>query len=159
MGHGFDDPHFAKQVCFFAPFWVSSPRTWDQHGEKNLFEHLFVLYEVPEFLFSEWFRESEVTRLKWLCWFIILGQGGSLKRASEFFDWSVPAKFSHYLYDAPSAASPTTSMSGCDSSSIRTPALRMAWSSARRMRMLAMATILPGGRGDLQSNPGSLPFV
>lgn len=98
---------FAKQVCLFAPFWVRSPRTWDKRGDSNLLDHLFVLHDVPGFLYSEWFRNPDVPRFKWLCWFILLGQGGSLKRAAELFRWRIPTRFQHYLRDAPSEASPT----------------------------------------------------
>jgi hypothetical protein len=75
-------PHLARYLCLFAPFWVRSPQTWNPSGETPLLDHLFVLHHVPGFLYPEWFRELEFPRLKWLYWFILLGQGGSLKRAA-----------------------------------------------------------------------------
>lgn len=38
------------EMLMLAPFWIQSPRTWNNKGEKSLFEHLFVKFEVPEFL-------------------------------------------------------------------------------------------------------------
>jgi len=100
-------PDFVTRVCMFAPFWVHSPRTWDARSGRPLVHHLFGLYDVPAFLASEWFRESEITRFKWLCWFILFAQGGSLKRAAHYFDWDVPAGFAHHLAAAPADLSPT----------------------------------------------------
>jgi hypothetical protein len=36
----------------------------------------------------------------------MLGQGGSLKRAAEFFHWIIPNRFQHYLQDVPPDVSP-----------------------------------------------------
>lgn len=74
--------------------------------ETGLLDHLFVLHAVPAFLYSEWFCEQDILRFKWLCWFILLAQGGSLKQAGELFGWRIAGKFQHYLQDAPPSASP-----------------------------------------------------
>jgi hypothetical protein len=116
-------PEAAKRVCLFAPFWRRSPQTWNPKGGTALLDHLFVHYPVPRFLYPEWSRdlypgwgayyaddEREVERetpgFKWLCWFILLGQGGSLRRAAEWFEWRIPARFQPGLYEAPCGASP-----------------------------------------------------
>lgn len=100
-------PDLAHSVCLFAPFWVRSPKTWDQNGSAAAFlDHIFTLYEVPRFLYSQWFRELNVARFKWLCWFIMLGQGGSLKRAGELFQWNIPNRFQFHLQNAPADATP-----------------------------------------------------
>jgi len=97
----------AQSVCLLAPFWVRSPQAWDQNGGEAAFlDHLFALYAVPRFLHSQWSRELDASRLKWLCWFIVLGQGGSLKRVGELFQWNISNRFQHYLYDVPAKASP-----------------------------------------------------
>lgn len=107
VGIQFQSPHLAKRICLFAPFWVHEPQTWDQNGDAKAFlNHLFTFYAVPEFLYSEWFRELDGPRFKWLCWFLVLGQGGSLKRAGELFRWLVPGRFQYYLGYAPAHASP-----------------------------------------------------
>jgi hypothetical protein len=100
-------PNLAQSVCLFSPFWVRSPRTWDQNGGEAAFlDHLFTLYEVPRFLYSEWVRQLDISRSKWLCWFIVMGQGGSLKRAGELFGWRIPNRFQVHLHGAPVEASP-----------------------------------------------------
>ncbi|MGO8753176.1 MAG: PcfJ domain-containing protein [Thermoguttaceae bacterium] len=97
-------PHLA--ICLFSPFWVRSPLTWKQGDEISLLDHLFVEHDVPAFLYSEWFREP-VPRFKWLCWFILIARGASLKRAAGLFQWNIPRRFQHLLLDAPCDASPT----------------------------------------------------
>jgi len=105
-----------RRICIFAPFWQRSPQAWDKASGTPLLDHLFVLYDIPRFLYAEWFRDlsgwyphqlGQDMRFKWLCWFILLGQGGSLKRAAELFNWRIPSKLQHHLTDAPSDASPT----------------------------------------------------
>ena len=97
---------FTKIVCLFAPFWLRSPLTWDKKEKINIIDHLFVLYDVPEFLYNEWFREGNELRFKWLMWFLLLGQGGSLKKGSDDFQWRIPSRFQKYLWDVPADASP-----------------------------------------------------
>lgn len=97
---------FANLLCLFGPFWISRPHAWDKNSLTELLEYLFVLYSVPKFLYHEWFRDLGSIRFKWLSWFILLGQGGSLKHASKFFNWIIPAKFQQYLLEAPPEASP-----------------------------------------------------
>lgn len=104
----YQNDNLARQLCFFAPFWVRNPCDWDESGDTHLPEHLFVLYEVPAFLYSEWFkRDFSGGGSKWLYWFILLGLGGSLKRAAGLFNWDIPAKFTQHLADAPANVSPT----------------------------------------------------
>ena len=98
--------HLGERICLFAPFWIRSPMRWDKSSDVPLLHHLFVRYDVPEFLYRDWLREQDVTRVKWLCWFILLGQGGSLKRAARLLDWDIPGKFQPHLWDVPSWASP-----------------------------------------------------
>lgn len=89
-------------VCFFSPFWIRSFSDWD--GRSDLLNHLFVQNEVPECLYSEWYSEYPST--KWLCWFILLAQGGSLRGAAKHFAWQIPSRFQHHLTHAPSDCAP-----------------------------------------------------
>src|SRR5262249_42667421 len=94
-------------ITLFAPFWVRRPQTWKNKGATSFLDHQFVRHAVPAFLYADWFRLDDSTRLKWLCWFILFGQGGSLKRAPEIFRWKIHARFRHYLQEARAQASPT----------------------------------------------------
>lgn len=99
-------PGLARRICLFAPFWLADPCDWDPKGETSLLDHLFVRYTVPGFLYREW-SDDQDRQPKWLAWFLIIGQGGSLHRAAEQFGWRVPARFLNYLAAAPSDVSPT----------------------------------------------------
>ena len=98
----------AKRICLFAPFWIRTPRTWDESGKRSLLDHLFVVYDVPEFLYGEWFRGDDEDVwynrsgfFKWACWFIVLAQGGSLKQAARVFGWNIFGQFQHSLSSLP----------------------------------------------------------
>jgi hypothetical protein len=103
----------ALNLLLFAPFWTRPLSQWvpanldSQSAIFSLLEHLFVRYPVPKFLYSEWQGMPDELRLKWLCWFILLGQGRSLHRAAPLFGWTVARKFQHNLQVVPSAMSPT----------------------------------------------------
>ncbi|WP_414660129.1 PcfJ domain-containing protein [Horticoccus sp. 23ND18S-11] len=95
---------FARNVCLFAPFWIRSPRTWKRNSQLTLAEHIFAAHPVPSFLHAEWHRR-DVTA-KWLHWFILFGQGGSLKRAAKLFQWNIPRKLPIHLGEVPGNLSP-----------------------------------------------------
>jgi hypothetical protein len=96
---------FARRLFLFSPFWIRSPQTSFQDNPLPLVAHLFVHYPIPEFLYAAWTEQHRDhlysnflhDNWKWLCWTVILGQGGSLKRAGREFDWNIPDKFQHHL--------------------------------------------------------------
>lgn len=102
----FDSPQLAKRICLFSPFWIRSPQTWDEDGPTPLLDHVLFHYEIPGALYAEWLRKPDADRLKWLCWSILLGQGGSLKRAADLFDWRISRRFQGHFLAAPSGVSP-----------------------------------------------------
>lgn len=102
----YESTDFALRLLLYSPFWVRNPRSWKAEGETHLLEHLFAVRDAPAFLYEEWFREFNITSYKWLCWFILLAQGGSLKRAAKLFGWKISGKFSHFLKKAPIEMSP-----------------------------------------------------
>ncbi len=102
----FDSPQLAKRICLFSPFWIRSPQTWDENGETPLLDHVLFRYDIPGALYAEWLRKPDADRLKWLCWSILLAQGGSLKRAADLFDWRISRKFQGHFLAAPSGISP-----------------------------------------------------
>lgn len=100
---------YAKDLMLFAPFWIRRPSSWQGGDEESLLKHLFVLHDSPDFLYRAIVRSYRPTGFKWLCWLILLGQGGSLKRAAPLFDWNIQGRFSHYLQCVPNGLSATES--------------------------------------------------
>jgi hypothetical protein len=99
-----------------APFWVRPLSGWTgEHlsGSKlilSLVDHLFVTYPVPESLYRIWDPERGRLTSKWIHWFVLLGQGASLHRATQYFtDWVIPRSFVQYLFLAPSDLTPLES--------------------------------------------------
>ncbi|MFC1785605.1 PcfJ domain-containing protein [Candidatus Neomarinimicrobiota bacterium] len=97
---------FTKLVILFSPFWVRDLKVWQGGGARALLNHLFVIYNVPKFLYEEWFVDLNKWydnllyssyRNKWFIWFILIAQGGSLKRAAKYFNWIIPNGFQHHF--------------------------------------------------------------
>ncbi len=91
-------------VILYSVFWIRSPDTWNRKGGIfGLIEHLFVEYEPPKMLYLAWLfmtcrlEGDYLRRKKHLCWFIIMAQGGSLKRAAAKFGWKIPRGFQSSL--------------------------------------------------------------
>ncbi|MCH6256525.1 PcfJ domain-containing protein [Puniceicoccaceae bacterium K14] len=102
-------PQLARMILLFSPFWLRDPL--DSPQDQSIFEllsFLFIEHETPGFLFPAWLEASSISEvhLKWLIWFILIGQGGSLKRASKHFDWAVPKNLQRHLVETPDHFSP-----------------------------------------------------
>jgi len=100
-------------ALLFAPFWVRPLSGWTDNpstgGEiiLSLVDYLFVTYPVPEFLYGNWLTERNLPTTKWMCWFVLLGQGANLHQATEHFtEWVIPKSFVRYLYQAPPDLTP-----------------------------------------------------
>lgn len=97
----------AMWTCLLSPFWLRSPQSWKPEGGKHILDHLFTFYDVPNFLLEQWFPNpthgynKRYIPFKWISWYLIIGQGGSLKEASKHFGWNISNKFQHFLLDAP----------------------------------------------------------
>jgi hypothetical protein len=66
------------------------------------------VYEVPEYLYAEWFSAGRRYNFKWLVWFLILAQGGSLRRLGQYVPSIEPEeckvrRYCHCLYSAENA--------------------------------------------------------
>lgn len=105
-------PTLAANVCLFAPFWIRSPLSWDRR--TALATHVFARSDVPECLQAAWLSEfadrfsdegNAKYRLKWMVWFIVLGQGGDLARAGQLLGWDIAAGYGQFLYRVPDGAS------------------------------------------------------
>lgn len=83
-------------MLLFSPFWIRDPLHWDRNSNVSLVEHLFVEYPVPKGMYRDWHFPLEKSNMKWIIWFILLAQGGSLKRASKWFGWKVSPRYQHY---------------------------------------------------------------
>jgi len=101
-------------IALFSPFWIRRPSTWVSQEIKyndrflSLVEHLFVKYPVPACLHKEWLGWPDFTRMKWVYWFILFAQGGSLYKAASYFNWDISKKIQHHFLSAPSDLNPTT---------------------------------------------------
>lgn len=95
-------PAPAFMMLLLGPFWIRRPHEWtppasddvDELG-RALVEHLLVRYPVPVALYGPW--RSAWPKLKWVLWLVVLGQGGSMKRAAARFGWSIVGAFVHEL--------------------------------------------------------------
>jgi hypothetical protein len=100
-----DQPKMVMYIVLFSPFWIRDPHTWNKTGNTSLLDHLFVLHEVPGFLYEEWSRSGSFPRPKWISWFILFGQGGSLNKVSKLYWWRPFIKLPQHLQDIPSKSS------------------------------------------------------
>ena len=98
-------------LLLLSPFWVRPLDGWIAPGDddtvigRSLLEHLFARYPIPAPLFVTW-TEMASPGLKWATWLVIIGGGGSLRRAASRFGWQVSAKLVHHLFDAPAGLEP-----------------------------------------------------
>jgi hypothetical protein len=107
----------AGMAFAFAPFWIRNPQEWSPAQAcpaaqliVSFIDHLFVRYSIPRFLYSNWTLGFGVAHVKWLCWFILLGQGGSLHRAAKLMGWDVPKNLTRFLEEVPENLRP---LEGC----------------------------------------------
>ena len=84
-----------RLVCLFAPFWIRSPETWKGGTARSLLEHLFTIHRVPVWLHTCWAEGAH----KFICWFILLGQGGDLGRAGARLGWRIAPAFTRSLFE------------------------------------------------------------
>lgn len=85
-----DEPAPILAALLFSPFWIRSPISWAPPADtssaaivRSLVDHLFVDYPVPAFLYNAWFLPPAQMEERWLAWFVLLGQGGSLRRLTS----------------------------------------------------------------------------
>jgi len=90
-----------QNLILFEPFWVRSPINLNAQSSQSLIDHLLVSYDVPGYLYSEWYKPFEQLNTKWLTWFILLGQGGSIKEAANYFGWNYSTKLQPFFGRVP----------------------------------------------------------
>ena len=99
-------------ILVFQPFWIRDLYDWrEPEGDykvklRSLLNHLFVMFPVPEPLYDYWEDKELEPFSKWVMWFILLGQGGSLFRVAEFFEWNIPKKLVRYIHEMPRGLTP-----------------------------------------------------
>ena len=111
-GGRFEGTSAALFAKLFAPFWVRAVEAWEPPPEGtpdgllgSLVAHLFVRYPVPGALRRVWV-DASAADLKWVCWYILFAQGGSLRRAARDFGWAIPSGFVERFARAPDGLDP-----------------------------------------------------
>lgn len=100
----------ANAILYYAPLWIRRPNEFSGGTIRELVEHLFVRYAVPNVLYKPWLDDEPngVSDHKWLQWFICIGQGGSLYKLGQLAEgWKVSRRFQHEFsqqVDAPTIA-------------------------------------------------------
>ncbi len=96
-------------ASLLAPFWVRAPEAWrpptgaDRAARAaSLVRHLFALYPAHDALLRAWGDASDGA-LKWVCWYVLVAQGASLRRAARWFGWGVAKGFAHHFAQAPTS--------------------------------------------------------
>lgn len=88
----------AMAIVYLAPLWIREPADFAGSTLRELIDHLFVQYPVPEVLYKAW-PSAEQTRYsdnKWRQWFLCFAQGGSLyKLGQQAQGWEVSKRFAH----------------------------------------------------------------
>ena len=93
-------PACSQIILRYAPLWIRRPDTFQGHSLRDLLDHLFVKFVVPECLYAAWFpvQNPYLPNYKWVTWFLCFAQGGSLYKLGERADgWSVAKKFQHHF--------------------------------------------------------------
>lgn len=93
-----DNLRCKKFILYFSPLWIRQPYEFRGNTLRELVEHLFVRYTVPEPLYAAWLGEHQEygPDYKWFQWFICYGQGGSLPKLGQLaYGWEVSKKFQH----------------------------------------------------------------
>lgn len=108
-GNASGNRYFARFILLFSPFWIRDPLDWPISAKPfDLLRFLFVKHEAPGFLFPAWLSAQSFSEahLKWVLWLIIIGQGGSLKRAERHFPWRLSGKYQRHLASVPDSLPP-----------------------------------------------------
>lgn len=87
----------ANKLLYYAPFWIRSPHEFENHSLRELIDHLFVRYQVPEVLYRVWMpARPQAFNSKWVQWFLCYAQGGSLHKLGQVSGaWAVGKGFQH----------------------------------------------------------------
>lgn len=99
-------PQLATHLALFSQFWIRHPKTFRGDTAAEFVAHLLVRYDVIDCLFGIWSDQLDLHDLKWHCWLVLLGQGGSLKRVAERFGWKISKRFQSQLLKSQHVQSP-----------------------------------------------------
>ncbi len=112
-------PGVLIMILLLSPFWIRPLSSWvaPKLGENcnnkiifSLVEHLLVRYPIPNFLYRIWLCSNELPTVKWVQWFVLIGQGDSLYKAAKIFNWPISKRFAMYLDKVPDLLNP---VEGC----------------------------------------------
>lgn len=107
-----------RLIALFSGYRIRALSTWRKASESpreeiaRLARHLFCEYPVPAWLDAVW-GASKVVKLgavgrslKWACWFVCLGRGGSLRKLSKLMGVRLMDGAFAHLQDAPAHLMP-----------------------------------------------------
>lgn len=77
----------------------------------RLARHFFSHYPVPQWLDTAWRQaiaegDDIGQRLKWACWFVCMGGGGSVRKMTKAMGYAVSSTTLRYLHEAPADLAP-----------------------------------------------------
>lgn len=107
-GENLRSPVLIRNLMFFSQFWIRNPSSWDENSNISLSEHIFAFYKVPEFLNKIW--EEQILKgndggLISFYLYILLAQGGSIRKFAKLIDYSdspfFKQKIIEYLFKVP----------------------------------------------------------
>lgn len=76
---------------------------------KSIANHLFCVYDVPNFMYKSWYKENRTFHLNWVSWFIHIGQGGNI-RTAEGLPVTLTKKMAHHFLLAPDEYTPAEAL-------------------------------------------------
>lgn len=70
------------KLVLFSPFWINSPADWKKETGKSIGEFVFAQYQLPAVFHKIWEVKSNIP-IDYYYWYILMAQGGSIKRFSR----------------------------------------------------------------------------
>ncbi len=110
--------YLTRLIALFSGYRIRGISSWRKTSEDSgrevagLARHLFCQYPVPAWLDSVWGapgaqRIAEIERsLKWACWFVCLGGGGSVRKLARLMGVRMTDRTVAHLHEAPAHLMP-----------------------------------------------------
>lgn len=99
------------QIYLMKGQGINKIDTWKKESRnaykqlKSIANHIFVKYEMPEFMYSAWLWEGNAFHVKYAQWFIDIGAGKNIRKSKDLpFDFT--KKMAHIFMHAPDNLTP-----------------------------------------------------